>query len=100
VREDFMVSPVGDSKPTLRAAFFLKPPAESLEGRVAEVLSISMTMPLPSVFEPKEWPLVIHFTCWRPTYRKWVEWVDDLRDRYESVWKKVGIFEAVMSTKA
>ncbi|QCE04331.1 hypothetical protein DEO72_LG8g2367 [Vigna unguiculata] len=40
-----------------------------------------MTMPLPSVFEPKEWPLVIHFTCWRPTYMKWVEWVDALRDR-------------------
>ncbi|XP_027931275.1 uncharacterized protein LOC114187273 [Vigna unguiculata] len=99
VREDFMVSPVGDSQPTPRPAYFLKPLAESLEGPVSEVLSTSMTMPLPPVFEPKEWPLVIHFSCWRPTFRKWVEWVDALRDRYESVWKKVGIFEAIMSTK-
>ncbi|BAT88897.1 uncharacterized protein HKW66_Vig0182120 [Vigna angularis] len=99
VREDFMVSPDGDSKPTLRSAYFLKPLAKSLEGSISEVLSTSMNMPLPPVFEPKKWPLVVHFSCWRSRKRKWVEWVDALRDRYESVWKKVGIFEAIMSTK-
>jgi len=99
VREDFMVSPVGDSKPALRSAYFLKPLAKSLEGPVSEVLSTSMTMPLPPVFEPKEWPLVVHFSWWLRVNWKWVEWVDALRDRYESVWKKVGIFEAIMSTK-
>ncbi|WVY95319.1 hypothetical protein V8G54_034407 [Vigna mungo] len=99
VREDFMVSPDGDSKPTLRTAYFLKPLAKSLEGSVSEVLSTSMNMPLPPVFEPKKWPLVVHFSRWRSRNRKWVEWVDALRDRYEAVWKKVGIFEAIMSTK-
>ena len=99
VREDFMVSPAGDSKPALRSAYFLKPLANSLEGPVSELLSTSMTMPLPPVFEPKDWPLVVHFSRWRYTKRKWVQWVDALRDRYESVWKKVGIFEAIMSTK-
>jgi len=94
-----MVSPAGDSKPALRSAYFLKPLANSLEGPVSELLSTSMTMPLPPVFEPKDWPLVVHFSRWRYTKRKWVQWVDALRDRYESVWKKVGIFEAIMSTK-
>jgi len=46
MREDFMVSPVGDSKPTLRAVYFLKPlAAESLEGRVPEVLSVGYWAP-------------------------------------------------------
>ncbi|BAT89317.1 hypothetical protein VIGAN_06024600 [Vigna angularis var. angularis] len=99
VREDFMVSPDGDSKPTLRSAYFQKPLAKSLEGSISEVLSTSMNMPLPPVFEPKKWPLIVHFSWWRSRKRKWVEWVDALRDRYESVWKKVGIFEAIMSTK-
>ncbi|CAJ2646618.1 unnamed protein product [Trifolium pratense] len=31
---------------------------------------------------------------------KWVRWVDELKLKYESVWKKAGIFEAIMSTKS
>uniref|UniRef100_A0A0R0EYM1 Aminotransferase-like plant mobile domain-containing protein n=2 Tax=Glycine max TaxID=3847 RepID=A0A0R0EYM1_SOYBN len=99
VREDFMVSPIGDSEPVLRSAYFLKPLAKSLDGPVSEVLSSSMTMPLPPVFEPKDWPLVIHFNWRCHTKKKCVEWVDSLQLRYESMWKKIGIFEAVMSTK-
>lgn len=99
VREDLMVSPIGDSEPALRSAYFLKPIAKSLDGPVSKVLSSSMTMSLPPVFEPKDWPLVIHFDWWRHTKKKWVEWVDALQLRYKSVWKKVGIFEAIMSTK-
>ncbi|XP_068498647.1 uncharacterized protein [Phaseolus vulgaris] len=94
-----MVSPIGDSKPALTSAYFPKPLAKSLEGPFSKVLSTSMTMPLPPVFEPKKWSLVIHFSWWRHLNRKWAEWVNALRDRYESVWKKVGIFEAIMSTK-
>nr|KYP60891.1 Serine/threonine protein phosphatase 7 long form isogeny [Cajanus cajan] len=99
VREDFMVSPIGDSKPYLRTAYFLKPLAKSLDGAVSGVLSSSVSMPLPSVFEPKVWPLVIHSIGWRCPMKKWVEWVDALQVKYESLWKKVGIFEAIKSTK-
>ncbi|KAG5027245.1 hypothetical protein JHK86_023159 [Glycine max] len=99
VREDLMVSPIGDSEPALRSAYFLKPIAKSLDGPVSKVLSSSMTMSLPPVFEPKDWPLVIHFDWRRHTKKKWVEWVDALQLRYKSVWKKVGIFEAIMSIK-
>ncbi|XP_027340953.1 uncharacterized protein LOC113854249 [Abrus precatorius] len=98
VREDCMLSPVGDSEPTLRIAHFLKPISNSIDGSVSETLSSSVTVP--PVFEPKEWPLVIHFNGWRHPKTKWFEWVDTLQVKYESVWKKVGIFEAIMcSTK-
>ncbi|KAK7305078.1 hypothetical protein VNO77_42977 [Canavalia gladiata] len=96
-REDVMVSPVGDSEPTLRTAHFLKPIANSTDGSVSEVLSSSVSVP--HVFEPKEWPLVIRFSGWGHRKLKWFEWVDTLQLRYEPVWKKVGIFEAIMSTK-
>ncbi|XP_057432611.1 uncharacterized protein LOC130725390 [Lotus japonicus] len=70
VREDFMVSPAGDSEPTFRTAHFLKPIATSIDGTVSEIFSSSVPPMLET--EPKE---------------------------YEVVWKKVGIFEAIMSTK-
>lgn len=87
VREEFMVSPSGDSEPTLRRAHFLKPTANSIDG------------PFSAFFEPKEWPLAIHFNGWHCQSNKWVGWLDTLHPKYESPWKKIGIFEAIMSTK-
>ncbi|CAJ2669338.1 unnamed protein product [Trifolium pratense] len=95
VRDDFMLSPAGDSKPTFRTAHFLKPIANSIEE------SSFKCNPFSSVthFDPNEWPLKIHFNGWRYSQTKWLKWVDQLQLRYETVWKKVGIFDAIMSTK-
>lgn len=87
VKEEFMVSPSGDSEPTLRIAHFLKPTANSIDG------------PFSEFFEPKEWPLAVHFNGWLYQSSKWIGWLDTLHPKYESLWKKVGIFEAIMSTK-
>ncbi|KAK7291698.1 hypothetical protein RIF29_07056 [Crotalaria pallida] len=89
VRDEFMVSPCGDSEPTFRKAHFLKPVANSFDTQVSDV------------DEPKEWPLSFGFIfeAWRYPSRKWVGWVDTLQPKFESLWKKVGIFEAIMSTK-
>ncbi|GAU20521.1 hypothetical protein TSUD_130790 [Trifolium subterraneum] len=97
VREDFMLSPAGDSEPTLRTAHFLKPIANSIEQPAFEFNPFSSSSS--PVFKPKEWPFKIHFNGWRHPQDKWVYWVDQLKQKYESVWKKVGIFEAIMSTK-
>ncbi|XP_057420550.1 uncharacterized protein LOC130714643 [Lotus japonicus] len=100
VREEFMVSPAAgdDSEPTLRTAHFLKPIAIATS-IVSETETLSFSSFVSPKFEPKEWPLTVHFNGWRNTNKKWITWVDALRPRYESVWKKVGIFEAIMSTK-
>ncbi|XP_057430992.1 uncharacterized protein LOC130723866 [Lotus japonicus] len=94
-REDFMVSPAGDSEPTFRTAHFLKPFATSIDGKVSEALSSSLQLR----FEPKECPLRVYFNGWRNTHERWNSWVDALHLKYEAVWKKVGIFEAVINTK-
>ncbi|KAK7267775.1 hypothetical protein RIF29_20454 [Crotalaria pallida] len=87
VRDDFMISPAGDSEPTFRTAHFLKPIANSIDGQV------------PEITEPKEWPLKFHFNGWHYSSKKWVGWLNALYPKFESLWKKVGIFEAIMSTR-
>ncbi|KAK2441329.1 serine/threonine-protein phosphatase 7 long form protein [Trifolium repens] len=97
VREDFMISPAGDSEPTLRTAHFLKPIANSIHESTFKTNPFSSSS---SVFEPRELHLKIHFTGWRRfPQERWDSWVDQLKLKYESLWKKVGIFEAIMSTK-
>ncbi|XP_045822343.1 uncharacterized protein LOC123915246 [Trifolium pratense] len=96
VREDFMLSPAGDSKPTLRTAHFLKPIANTIEEPAYEFNPFSS---FSSVFDPNQWPLKIHFNGWRHQHTKWLRWVDQLQLRFETLWKKVGIFEAIMNTK-
>jgi hypothetical protein len=94
VKEDFMLSPNGDSEPTLRTAHLLKPIANSIDEPTLKFNQFSSFD-----FEPKEWPLKINFTGWRHPQQKWVCWLDKLKPKFESVWKEVGIFEAIMSSK-
>ncbi|RYR20394.1 hypothetical protein Ahy_B03g065503 isoform A [Arachis hypogaea] len=107
VREAFMVSPAGDSKPTLRNARFLNPvissDAKSTHHHVSDsnskALSSSFSA-VPPVFEPNNWPMKIETLWWRSPPKKWVHWLDTLSPKYASMWKKVGILDALMSTKS
>ncbi|CAK8565544.1 unnamed protein product [Lathyrus sativus] len=99
MRECFMLSPAGDGKPTLRTAHFLKPIANSIR-ELNFQFNLDPSSSSCSVFEPKECSLKINFNGWRYPQTKWVKWVDQLKPKYESVWKKVGIFEPIMSTKS
>ncbi|WJX37748.1 hypothetical protein P8452_25482 [Trifolium repens] len=96
VKEDSMTSLVGDKEPTFRIAHFLKPIANSIHHEH----ELNLNHYSCSVFEPKEGSLKINFNGWRYPNTKWVKWVDQLKPKYESVWKKAGIFEAIMSTKS
>jgi len=97
VREEFMLSPAGDSEPTLRTAHFLQPISNSIYEPAFKLNLFSPSSS--SVFEPNECPLETHFQGWHYTTKKWVSWIDKLQQKYESVWRKAGIFEAIMSTK-
>ncbi|RHN67030.1 putative aminotransferase-like, plant mobile domain-containing protein [Medicago truncatula] len=95
VREDFMLSPSGDSDSTFRTAHFLKPISNSIHEPAFEFNPFSSS----SFFDQNECPLKIHFSGWRHPQEKWVRWVDELKPKYESLWKKARIFDAIMSTK-
>ncbi|XP_024634660.1 uncharacterized protein [Medicago truncatula] len=83
------------TEPTFRNVHFLKPIANSIQE-----VNVNQSSSSCSVFKPKEWPLKIRFNWWRYPHTKWVKWVDQLKPKYESVWKKAGIFEPIMSTKS
>jgi len=76
-------------------AHFIKPIANS-----SHEVNVNRSSSSCSVFEPKESLLKIRFNGWRYPHTKWVKWVDQLTPKYESVWKKAGIFEPIMSTKS
>ncbi|XP_058754858.1 uncharacterized protein LOC131628008 [Vicia villosa] len=97
MKEDFMLSPTGDSKPTFRKAHFLKPISNSIDEPPLKFNPFSSPS---SVSEAVEYPLTIHFDGWRHPQMKWFRWVDQLKLKYESLWKKLGIFEAIMGTCA
>ncbi|XVF34034.1 hypothetical protein REPUB_Repub18cG0022300 [Reevesia pubescens] len=96
-REELMVSLFADGKPILRTAHFLKPTSSSIDEPIPKFSSLSRSS-LPYTFEPEEWPLKACFCGWRTPRKSWLFWVDILRPKYQPVWEKAGIFEAIMSS--
>ncbi|KAJ6301085.1 hypothetical protein OIU77_015401 [Salix suchowensis] len=97
-RKELMVSLSGDAQPTLRTAHFIKPSITSSIDENAPEHPSHYNSSLPSKFEPKKWPLKITFHGWRYPQMKWKEWVDKMAALHETTWRKVGIYQAVMSS--
>lgn len=97
-REELMVSPYSDRKPTLRNAHFIKPSLTSVDGPVAELPSTALSFATNSPEHPKLLSLRVTFDGWRGPQKDWEKWIDRLRPRYQSTWKEVGIYEAIMNS--
>ena len=99
MKESFILSPssvnanVTANEPTFRKAHFLKPLLSNQQLSLNQPPSSS-----PFGFQPNE--LKIQFAGWRYPHKKWVDWVHQLQPKYESVWKKAGIFDPIMTTKS
>ncbi|OMO79270.1 hypothetical protein CCACVL1_13797 [Corchorus capsularis] len=92
-----MVSPtVGD--PTLRKAHFLKPTFTANNGEISELP--------PGCFYPKQ-PIQnlkhlsgkVVFKGWKRPTENWKRWVQSMHSKHQALWKQVGIYEAVMSSR-
>ncbi|XP_030930631.1 uncharacterized protein LOC115956371 [Quercus lobata] len=92
-REELMVSPTGGN-PTLRIAHFLKPSVSSIDELPSPFLSAE-----PTISELENLPLKVHFKSWRRMDENWKMWVASLHSKYQSIWKKSGIYEAIMCSK-
>ncbi|KAL2943683.1 Serine/threonine-protein phosphatase 7 long form-like protein [Bienertia sinuspersici] len=89
IREDLIVSPKG-GKPTKRTAHLIKP-----------VLSLADSTPeLPTTSLPLR-PISLECTIngWRTPNQQWISWVDRLHSSYQFIWKRAGIYEAILSSK-
>ncbi|GLT65929.1 hypothetical protein SLA2020_383290 [Shorea laevis] len=97
VREAAMVSPTG-GVPTLRPAHFLNPSMDSIVGPLSKLklhlLSLSLSLSLsssPVAFQ-------VRFSCWKYQQKNWRIWVQRMASLHESIWRKAGIFEAIMNS--
>ncbi|XP_059284948.1 uncharacterized protein LOC132038278 [Lycium ferocissimum] len=88
-REELMVALVDEQvKPIFRVAHFLKPTIYS-----AEKLPF-----LPSRSKISCSSLKVQFRGVLLYMNGWYEWVDELKPLYEDIWKKAGIFEAIIAS--
>ncbi|XP_021758859.1 uncharacterized protein LOC110723794 [Chenopodium quinoa] len=88
-REELMVSSKG-GKPTKKIAHFIKPTFDLLDS----------TPNLPSISLPFRPNLIdCTFNGWKTPTKSWVSWVDKLHPSYQFIWKRAGIYEAILSSK-
>ena len=92
-REELMLSPTGGN-PTLRIAHFLKPSVVSIDELPSPFLSAE-----PTISELENLPMKVQFKGWQHPHVKWKMWVGNLHSKYQSMWKKAGIYEAIMCSK-
>ncbi|KAJ8532585.1 hypothetical protein K7X08_012508 [Anisodus acutangulus] len=85
-----MVSPLGGI-PQLREAHFLNPIVSSIEGPRLKLPSLPFS-------SESEWPLKVSFIGCRNQQNKWKKWVENMESIHHSVWKKTGIYEAIMGS--
>ncbi|KAJ7960737.1 Serine/threonine-protein phosphatase 7 long form like [Quillaja saponaria] len=93
VRKEIMVSPTGGN-PTLRIAHFLKPSLSSTEKPFPE-LSFHSTFSDTIKPTSKKLSLQVAFNGWLCPQKNWKTWVDRLHSKYQTIWRKAGIYEAV-----
>ncbi|XP_060189488.1 uncharacterized protein LOC132618455 [Lycium barbarum] len=89
-RKELMVSPLGGI-PQLRKAHFLKPIVSSIEGPSLKLASLPFS-------SESEWPLKVSFNGCRNQQNKWKKWVENMESVHHIVWKKTGIYEAIMGS--
>ncbi|KAK1358492.1 hypothetical protein POM88_051748 [Heracleum sosnowskyi] len=91
-RQEVMYPP-SSGNPTLRNAHFLKPVFQEHHKNVAP--SPSSLSSKPTFQEKRKYKLRSYKG--HPS-EKWKIWVEKLRPKYQEIWKKAGIFEAIMAS--
>ncbi|XP_039032332.1 uncharacterized protein LOC120167362 [Hibiscus syriacus] len=97
-REALMVSANGGLS-TRRKAHFLKPTtAISSNGKISE-LPHDHVSPKPFIHGLKDLSEKVSFKGWRRSTQKWKTWVHNMHAKHRALWKHVGIYDAVMSSR-
>ncbi|KAL3508505.1 hypothetical protein ACH5RR_027906 [Cinchona calisaya] len=99
-RREKMVSPSG-GEPTLRTAHFLIPSVRATDGPVFDLPpnAFSSSLSESNFFESStKSALKLNFPGWRNPQKDWKTWVDHMCSLHQSLWKKAGIFDAVMNS--
>ncbi|KAK7305076.1 hypothetical protein VNO77_42975 [Canavalia gladiata] len=99
VKKESMVSPLSGENPTHRTAYFLKPCMEE-SARDHFLLPHSMLSSRTSTFisNPSKLPLGVRYNGWLFPHEEWKTWVQKMQHRYEYLWIKAGIDQAIKAS--
>ncbi|KAL1819366.1 hypothetical protein DCAR_0415621 [Daucus carota subsp. sativus] len=91
-RKALMVPPNGRIS-TVRIGNFLKPTVKkhSMNGP-------ALKLPYLPLCSESSWPISVSFNGWYDPLPKWTKWVEKMVPKYQYVWQKSGIFEALMGS--
>ncbi|CAI9088435.1 OLC1v1022762C1 [Oldenlandia corymbosa var. corymbosa] len=96
-REEAMVPfPATDGgEPTVRIAHFLKPTMASIEIHSTGFSNLAKIGSNPEYVKTAS-----HVIChgWRGPQKGWKDWVTSLKPLYGDIWRKVGIFDAILAS--
>ncbi|XP_071722240.1 protein MAIN-LIKE 2-like [Rutidosis leptorrhynchoides] len=94
-REELMVG--GDGQLIRKNAHFITAPI--ITRHLDAVIKLSLPPNLSETkFQAEKWPLQLTYDGWRKPSSQWKKWVDRLRPKFQPLWRKVGIFGAIMSS--
>ncbi|WCJ32735.1 Aminotransferase-like plant mobile domain family protein [Euphorbia peplus] len=97
-REELMVSSTTKTKQILRMAHFLNPTHPSIKPPFPQNPKLLSSSSLPPTSDTKRKPVKVVLRGWRNQSAEWGSWVQNLEPFYGSVWKKAGIYEAIISS--
>ncbi|XP_023632928.1 uncharacterized protein LOC111828666 [Capsella rubella] len=95
VREALMC-PDGEKFEALRTARFLNYTTTSINDDVFELPQDAFVCCRPEGFDPEA---KISFSCWGSPSVNWIEWVNVMAELHETVWKKSGVYEAILASR-
>ncbi|KAF6173622.1 hypothetical protein GIB67_022981 [Kingdonia uniflora] len=92
-RDEHMVSLIGEN-PTLRPARFLKPLVTHFK-KAAKFPSLCGIL----AYTGKKWDFFdVQFKGWKNPQKKWKQWVDQMCEIYEEMWKVTGIYDTIIGS--
>ncbi|XP_068497873.1 uncharacterized protein [Phaseolus vulgaris] len=94
-KEELMVSPLSGENPIRRTAYFIKPCMED-STNPTHYISSGGTATVTS--NHVKLPLEVIYSGWYYPHREWKTWVQQMQHKYEYMWIKAGIDQAIKAS--
>jgi len=95
-KEELMVSPLSGGNPIRRTAYFIKPCMEGSANPPHYMFSSGRAATVAS--NPGKLPLEVIYRGWHNPNQEWNTWVQQMQQKYEYMWIKAGIDQAIKAS--
>ncbi|CAH2059247.1 unnamed protein product [Thlaspi arvense] len=93
-----LMCPDGGRFEGLRTARFLNYTTTSIDDDVFELPPDAFVSP-PETLDPEKLPVKLSFSGWGSPSVNWIEWVNAMAESNAAVWRKSGVYDAIMASR-